>query len=514
MKHSYLTRRNRTAGLITCLVVAILSVSGVLSAAPGNRSVGKVNLKLVSVTAGDAFQNPEYATDGKPTTEFTFNWGNGGAKLLFDLGQPTVVERVDITIGPGAAPFYVDEISVGPDTANMRDLFSRPINLFRGSGQKTAVGVPPSVGRYLRVGLRAGDKVGVGEIEVFGKRHRPERHLCHWWGGDVKSDFVDAMDYIDRDLGATDIWIDKLATAFPSTRPNLGFGVLEKAGVFKELKKRGINYWLMEDEGFGALVNSPADLRDDLKWETTLRRAREIYSQAKKLGFRGLVMDAEDYIIPSDPAIVEKYLKVADHIDCWVFNDEFGYAGYYYQRGLQYGKVIKEVWGCPVFQFYEAVMYAGIPGCTDGNYWWMKGIHDAGLEIWQGTEKSYGRGNKELYDPAVAYPEWTTYSFIDLPAFINKVHKVYPFADRVLPGFHPWIAGFGGGVPLYLPKYLDEQLSIVENAAFGCWIYHGSTARGGDPRLVLNKEFLAKHKLSAQDYVDVFRKHPTSRLRK
>lgn len=41
--------------------------------------------------------------------------------------------------------------------------------------------------------------------------------------------------------------------------------------------------------------------------------------------------------------------------------------------------------------------------------------------------------------------------------------QAYPFAARVLPGFHPWISDFGGGVPNYLPKYLDEQLSITEN---------------------------------------------------
>ena len=61
-------------------------------------------------------------------------------------------------------------------------------------------------------------------------------------------------------------------------------------------------------------------------------------------------MDAEDYVLPSDAADQEKYLKVADHVDCWTFNDEFGYSGYYYQRGLQFGRVIKEVWDCPVLQ--------------------------------------------------------------------------------------------------------------------------------------------------------------------
>ena len=400
---------------------------------------------------------------------------------------------------------------VGPDPANMRGLLSRPVNLTTSPLQKTDVAVTPSVGRFIRVDLSAGGKVGIGEIAVWGRRHRPERHLCHWWSMDPKADFLDAMDYLDVDLRATDVWIDKVATALPSTRANGGFDVLEKAGIFEELKKRGINYWLTEGEGFGGLVRSPADLRDDLKWETTLMRARDVYSRAHKLGFRGLAMDAEDYSLPPDPAVVEKYLKVADHVDCWTFNDEFGYAGYYYQRGMQFGKVIKEAWDCPVIQYYEAVMYAGNPGCRDGNYWWLKGMHDAGLEIWVGTERTYGRGKKELYDPEVGYAEFVTRSFVDLPVYIAKTHKAFPFAARVLPGFHPWITGFGDGVPNYLPKYLDEQLGIAENAAHGCWIYHGGTPHAGDPREVLkNTGFLSKHGLSAQDYIDVFRRHPTS----
>jgi hypothetical protein len=229
-------------------------------------------------------------------------------------------------------------------------------------------------------------------------------------------------------------------------------------------------------------------------------------------------MDAEDYQLPSDPAVLEKYLKVADHVDCWTFNDEFGFSGLYYQRGRQFGKVIRDVWGCPVIQFYEATMYAGIPGCRDGNYWWLKGMSDAGVEIWVGTGKSYGAGNKELYDPALECGEVLFYSFIDLPAFIGEVHKRYPFAARVLPGFHPWVTEhpttypWPGGRPNYLPKYLDEQFSITENGAFGCWIYNAGTPFAGDPRKVLtNEAFLKKHGLTAQDYIDVLKKHKTSR---
>lgn len=496
--------------LSLAILVMAAGRPGAGSAPQQGQAVRPLALRLVSVTARDAYSNPEGAIDGDPQTEFTFVWGNGGAQLLFELGEPSIVERIRITAGPGAAPNFLEEVTIGPDPTKMRGLLARPLNLVARPLQKTDFALTPAVGKYLGVRFSGGGKVGIGEIEAWGRRHRPERHLCHWWSGEVTADFLEAMDYLDHDLGVTDLWIDKVATALPSTRPNRGFEVLERAGVFRELRKRGIRYWLTEDEGFGGLVNSPDDLRDDLQWETTFRRAREIYRQARQLGFRGLAMDAEDYVLPSDPAVVEKYLQAADHVDCWTFHDEFGYAGHYYQRGQQYGKVIREVWGCPVIQYYEAVMYAGRPGCRDGNYWWLKGMHDAGLEIWLATERTYGAGQGELYFPEAGYPEWTTRWFVDLADYLIQTHRAYPFAARVLPGFHPWISDFGGGIPLYLPRYLDEQLEMVEKAAYGCWLYHGGTPRAGDPRKVLkNQEFLARHGLSAQDYLEVFRKHST-----
>jgi hypothetical protein len=471
----------------------------------------RLDVKLVSASSRDAYQNPEAALDGDPATEFTFVWGNGGAELVLDLREPTVVEFLEIVSGPTGGPLFLSEVNVGPDESHLqRDLLHRGVNLVVVPGRNTRIPLVPAVSRYLRLFFSGGGKAGIGEVSVHGRPHRPERHLCHWWSSDVKTDFLDAIDYLDHDLQVTDVWIDKVVTAFPSTRPNHGFEGLEQGGAFRELKQRGIHYWLIEDEGLCGLVNGPADLRDDAKWDTTLRRAREVYSRAKELGFRGLAMDAEDYAPPSDKAIIEKYSQVADHVDCWTFHDEFGYSGCYYQRGLQFGRVIKEVWDCPVIQYYEAVMYAGKPGCRDGNYWWLKGIHDAGIEIWIGTEMTYGRGKMELYAKEIGYTDVVARTHVDLPDFVPRTHQAYPFAARILPGFHPWITDFGGGVPNYLPKYLDEQLSITENVAFGCWIYHGGTKHAGDPRQVLNGNFLTKHHLAAADYLEVFRAHPTA----
>ena len=507
---------------VRCVLVLALSVLGAVRAIAGGgdaaadmRGVAKLPLKVVSAAARDACANPEYAVDGDPATELTLGWANGGATLVFDLGAPVVIERLVIRSGPTGGPFHLQEVSVGPDTMNLRPLLSRPVNLVVSpEGEARDLVLAPSVARYVSVQVGGGGRVGLGEIEVYGRPHWPERHLCHWWSGDPRTDFLDAMDYL-QDIGVTDVWIDKIAAVMPNSRPNFGFDVLVRAGALNKLKSAGIRYWLSEDEGFGGLVNSPDDLRDERKWRTTLQWARQVYAQARRLGFRGIAMDAEDYQTPADPAVLEKYGKVADAVECWTFNDEFGYSGAYYRRGLELGKVIQEVWGCPVIQFYEAVMYDGIPGCRDGNYWWLKGMSDAGVEIWVGTEKTYGAGNRELYDPAFGYADFVTYAFVDLPAFIGEVHRRFPFASRVLPGFHPWITGFGGGVPNYLPEYLDEQLHAVENGAFGCWIYNGGTPYAGDPRKVLkNEAFLKSHGITAQDYVDVFRRHPTARSRR
>ncbi|MFM7159498.1 MAG: discoidin domain-containing protein [Planctomycetaceae bacterium] len=234
---------------------------------------GSLKAKFVSASSRDAYQNPEAVLDGDPATEFTFVWGNGGAEIVLDLGGPSVVESLDITSGPTGGPFYLSGVSVGPTPETLsRDLLHRGVNLVVVPGKPTTIRCVPAVTRYLRLLFSGGGKVGVGEIAVHGRPHRPERHLCHWWSGDVKTDFLDAMDYLDRDLQATDVWIDKIASVFPGTRPNYGFEVLDQGGAFRELRKRGINYWLIDEEGFGGLVNGPDDLRDDAKLQAVLRR--------------------------------------------------------------------------------------------------------------------------------------------------------------------------------------------------------------------------------------------------
>jgi hypothetical protein len=111
----------------------------------------------------------------------------------------------------------------------------------------------------------------------------------------VDRDFLAKLDYFQNDLKLTDVWLDYVKTAFYQGNDNSGFQIWIDSGAFKEFQKRNIRYWLGEHEFFCALVNSPEDLLDDLRWNTTINQIKQVYSQAKELGFRGIVVDGEDY---------------------------------------------------------------------------------------------------------------------------------------------------------------------------------------------------------------------------
>jgi hypothetical protein len=468
-----------------------------------------VGVRVVSAEARSGnLSHPEYLVDGKLDTEFTFEWANGGASVVLDLGRPWVVEAVRVTNGHANQVVWLREVAVGADPKHLRPLLGRDVNLpVIGVAETAVLPLPPAACRYAKLTFAGGGPTGaVSEATLLGHENRPERHLL-CWASDIKRDFLDKMDYLDHDLGVTDVWLDAVASAFTQTSYGAGFDAWVRSGALAEFKRRGIRYWLGEHEAFTTMVNDPEDLRDDLKWETTLRLARVIYGRAKELGFRGIVMDAEDYTGVSEAAKA-KYASVADFVDAWCFADEFGFAGQYYQRGLQYGRVVKAAWGGPVMQLYEARIYAGKDDCRAGNYWWLKGIHDAGCEIWIATEKTYGAGKGEV---VTEYPEFARRWFVDMAEYMPQVYRAYPFAARVLPGFAPWVSRIGK--PNYLPKYLDEQISQAENCAQGYWIYNEGNPKAGDPRDVLDKAFLRGLGVTAEDYLAVFARHRTERGR-
>ena len=470
-----------------------------LTRSPGVRVVG-------AEAASKSLAHPEHLIDGNVETEFTFQWANGGASVTIDLARPCVISSARLTNGQTDRLIWVREISVGPDPQHLRKLLGRSINLPKWRG-RDAVTIPlqPSVGQSVCIAFAAGGPKGaIAEVELFGRENFPERHLM-CWSGDVQRDFLSKIDYLDRELGVTDLWLDYVETAFPQTNHNSGFRIWQDTGALEAFKKRGLRYWLGEHEAFTFMVNGPEDLRDERRWLTTLRQMHDIYAKARSLGFRGLVMDAEDYGGVSEVA-KEKYKDVADHVDAWTFADEFGLAGMYYHRGTQVGRVIREVWGGPVMQVYEARMYAGKNDCRQGNYWWLKGIHDAGNEIWIASEKTYGAGQGEIESQA---PEYVRRWFVRMEDFIAEAHDAYPFATRVLPGFTPWNTRLR--TANYLPKYLDQQLTVAQRCALGYWIYNEGNAHAGDPRDVLDRDFCQKYNVTAEQYLEIFSRHPTSR---
>jgi hypothetical protein len=458
------------------------------------------------------YEHPEAVVDGDPATECTLTRNPGLAgdidvRFVIDLGAPCVIQSLHVANGQSKPFRWVKEIEVGSDGKHYRKLLGRSINLpMWRRGDSMEIAVPPAVGRYVAVSFGGVREGAVSEIEVLGRPNKPERHLL-CWSGSIQNDYLDKLDYLEKELGATDLWLDSVETAFPQTVTNGGFQTWIDSGAFDRFKERGLRYWLCEHEAFCFMVNRPEDLHDDLRWQTTLRETRRVYAKARELGFRGVVWDAEDYDGVAAEA-KERYKDKADHVAAWTFTDEFGYSGAYYQRGRQVGKAMREVWPDGVLlQLYEARMYDGIPGCRDGNYWWLKGIHEEGVEIWIATEKTYGAGKGEMHTPE-NLPHLTRW-FVRLPKFVPAVFEEYPFAARVLPGFHPWNSRTKA--PNYLPKYLDEQLTLAEGLVQGYWIYCEGNPGAGDPRDVLDREVCAKYGVEPEEYLEVFQKHATSR---
>lgn len=533
--------------------VALLSAVG-LAAGTGRAAspaAAPLTARVVSAEAAGGATGAEHLLDSDPRSEFSFRWPNGGARIVLDLGRPVVVTGLRLTAGPSGGPQELREAAVGgrphdirlenqgftrgdgglahhaeqarewgtDEDGTMRPLLGRGVNLVVTPGAVTDVALPAAVARFLRVTVAAGssESVGIGALEVLGHAdHLPERHLLHWWTGDARQDLVEAAPYLADDLGVTDVWIDKLASVFPSTRPDFGFDAVAAAGGLDALRARGIRCWLAESEGVPGLVNSPADLRDERAWQTTLDRAKTVFATAKGLGFTGYVMDAEDYSLPApDVARIEMEKHGFDHVDAWCFADEFGLDGMYYHRGRQFGRVLRDAWGpeAVMIQYYIPQAYHDY---RRGNFWWLLGIHDMGVEIRLGDEHTYSAGHGELHDPAAGYPDWTTRWFTNFPEKAKAVHGAFPFVTRVYAGIHPWVTSHGSR-PLYLPNYLDEQLEISGDYFEGVWLYHGGTPHAGDPRKVLDPTIMRQleqtRNVSAERYLDVFRRQPTARGR-
>jgi hypothetical protein len=433
---------------------------------------------------------------------------NASAVLVLDLGEPSEVRSVRIKTPGGSYHTFLREISLGSNPHNLRALLGRSVNLPSWKeGGVLEVPLPgDSVGKFLAIELSGGYNDGaVSKLEVIGRKNIPERHLL-FWAGDLDRDYKQKIDFMVDDLGITDIWLDYIETAFPQTNSNASIDTVVTSGVLETFKKRGVRYWLGEHEFFCELVNTPEDLKDDLKWATTLRQARLVYAKAKAAGFHGLQFDAEDYATPG-AEMEARYKEFTGHVTGWSFKEEFGYDGLYYRRGLEFGRMLKEVWDCPVIQLYEARLYADKNDARAGNYWWLKGMFDAGVtDISIATEKSYGAGNNEIAkDPTCG--EHLYRWFIRLPDLLADARKAYPFARRFIPLFHPW--NTRTGTPMYLPKYLEEQISDATKVTTAFGFYFEGNTSAGDPRDVLKPENLEAYGLTPESYLEILRTRPS-----
>ena len=468
----------------------------------------KIQTKTVYIEAVQGtVENTKAMTDGDPSTGVHFTTGNFGLKVVLDLGSGYEIDHVTFINGKEGVNWLRDlQISAFPpkgfgiegsrEQENMIKPLGRPINLNHNGDAKTEITLPKGiVGRYIYFYVAGGDENAfLNEIEVYGKYNKPERHLLYWY-----NDFEQLKNEIPylQEIGITDIYIDNIETGFPQTNSNLNFDDLEKTGVLKALKDAGIRYWIDEHGCFCTLVNSLESLRDDISWRTTIREMEEVYSKAKKLGFTGIMFDAENYMGP-----LNIRPEFTDHFTPWSFEEEWGYGGAYYQRGLQVGKVMSETIGPNFINLYEARIYADRNDCRQGHYWFLKGMYDAGVtNIRIATEQTYGAGKGELKSSDSA--DFLTSWFRHPDETVEKIWEAYPFISGVIPGFHPWNCRLKKG--MYLPEYLKEQIEEAQVNAPAFWLYNEGNPYAGNPTKTLDQSWCQEMGVTGEDYIKVLK---------
>ena len=478
---------------------------GVLSTVcMGQQACVLEGVTVVSARAlgGDTTSPPANVVDGDARTNWEWTNFNAGSEIVLDLGKPCRVEGLLITNSSSQQQcLWLLKVHIGNGGQLDRELLHRQVNLSVAAGAKTPVQIAPAVGRYVTLKFMG---EGLAEIAIVGSPNVPERHLC-CWASEIEHDYLEKLNYFTDELGVTDLWLDFIATAWPQSNRNTGFEPWEQARAFEEFANHGIRYWLGEHELFTCLVSSAEMLENDQVWQRCGMQARQVYTKARDLGFTGLVWDAEPYV----------------HEMAWRYTQHWGPDGLYYQRGLQYGRVIKQVWDCEVIQMNEQRIYGnfqlvgGAQYVTEenpedfqqGNYWFLKGINDAGIRVSMALEKTYGAGHGEMPSSVEGLNHLNRW-FDHMPDFyVNITFEAYPFLNRVLPGFHPWNCRTQRAN--YLPHYLDEQLTWAEQTTDAFWVYTEGLQFGGDPRVTLDADALAEHDVTAQDYIDVFTLHKT-----
>jgi len=441
--------------------------------------------QVAAESAQAAVQRPAAGLiDGDPATTFRWEWANGGAEAVIDLGRPARVEEVRIQQGPGDSLCrFVTSIEVSGHQTEWRKVSDR-WPLVSQPAAWTAIPLRPCVCRYVKLAFASGSREDFAEVasaEVIGKPQERLRIFALYWG-DLPG-LAKCADDVAA-LGVTDLlvsWVDGPAVC----SWHQGLDAFVDSGAKAALDRAGLRYWLDEHE-LCSIIRTAADIGDDLIWDQACTRARQCYAGAKELGFAGASFDPEHYY--------------GDY-HAWGDTAQYGTAGLYYRRGHQLGRAMAEVWpGMQTVHIYEARIYGNFQGVGDpndpnidysqGHMWWLKGMKDAGIGITLGLEKTYGAGEGEVLD---ALPEaqrakvqgaghlfrW----FGHKPDwYINLAWQAYPFVDEIIPGFNPWSVSEGdiSGVR-YRPEYLREQLEYARANATACWMYWGGWSSNPDP---------------------------------
>lgn len=273
-----------------------------------------------------------------------------------------------------------------------------------------------------------------------------------------------------RSVGITDVWLPYPKGAFPvDAGPELqgvySLDEIKAIGTLDAYRKNHIRYWWFErpvpdyfyekskrpDFPKSHLWDSNTDT--DALWTDVCNKIKSIYPQVRKAGYSGIVYDSEAYYSYKGDASgkAEKPWLWGGH------DDQYGFNGNYYKRGLQMGQAINAVWP-------KAKMIIAYAFGYDGERWWYQGLNDAGLDFYIGPEHTYGAG------PYVNMPElgneWyqSWWQGRKTKETCDWKRTQFPFIrdnQHVNAGLFP--IEFNTKKALYRAKYFREQLAGAAN---------------------------------------------------
>ena len=333
----------------------------------------------------------------------------------------------------------------------------------------------------------------------------PQRRVeVHLYGGDLRQGAPLASWY--RSIGITDVWLYPVKGSFPQDqdpKSQQSPRDLDASGTLGNYRENHIRYWWFERPvpDFFYLKSKGSDfprtnlwdssVESDVLWSNVCRNIKSIYGEVRKAGFHGLVYDTESYYsFQGDEKGETKPWVWGGH------DDQYGFDGNYYRRGLQVGKAINDIWPDAKVVMVYAHGYTG-------EIWWYRGIKDGGTDLYLGAEHTYGAGPSEFGD--APYQSWwlgkktkevCDWKRMQFPYITDNQH--------VMAGLFP--IDFGTKKPNYRAKYFCEQLDSAANAdsngPIAVWLWpQGEFSPASWQRV----NFASGE--SSKDYLDVLRNY-------